>query len=132
MTHYGHHQAKHVSQLADIPNSECPVDGVAQLPGTRFCLERGGEEAVYLAEAAEETKAMVSQDGIWMIGPHAEHDRQKDVHVGQPEEVKAPIKGVARHHGQVQRRTPFQEADALQHRDRALLIKDCITPVMKL
>ena len=27
---------------------------------------------------------MMSQDGIWMIGPHAEHDRQKDVHVGQP------------------------------------------------
>ena len=27
---------------------------------------------------------MVSQDGIGMIGPHAEHDRQKDVHVGQP------------------------------------------------
>ena len=104
---------------------------------------------------------MVSQDGIWMISPHAEHDRQKDVHVGQPletsraeqqpllelkvaplqglycevaqklgslkialclsaeatrpgkgmprprpEEVKAPIQGVARHHGQVQRRTP--------------------------
>ena len=40
-----------------------------------------------LAHASHRGHGMVSQDGIWMISPHAEHDRQKDVHVGQPLET---------------------------------------------